>query len=831
MADARDFAQVLVEADDIASAVGQRATTAHVLLAVFTVPCPAAELLKERGVDEDRVLAAMTEAPREPEQLRGDLVARAREIAAGLSAECDTLHLLIAASRLKESLACELLDRSGVQLSSLRNTILSWYTGGRMPRQYTAPTESVASTPAPPRPTPAPRPTTPARVVPALELSPDELIPDPLEGAERAIRAATADLRRAAEPAAPKEPITAPREPNRPLPPRAPSYAPPPLTSALGLEEFPNLAQLGRNLTKLAAESRLDPVIGREREVEEVVDIIGKRRGNNPVLVGEPGVGKTAIAEGVAQRLLQQARAANQPPKIVVELDVGGLVAGTSLRGAFSERLNGLKDEVRRANGRVIVFVDELHMLIGAGSTGEGAQDAANELKAALARGEFPCIGATTHDEYRKFIQQDPALERRFTAVLVKEPTVPETILILQGLVPRYAEHHGVRYEPAAVEAAAALSARYVHDRFLPDKAIGVLDLAGSRCHNAGQRVVDVRQIASVVARMAKLPEERLLVDDRERLLRLEQELGARVVGHGEVISKVASAVRRNYAGFAAKRPMGSFLFLGPTGVGKTELAKAIAGVLYGADDALVRLDMSEMSESHAVARLVGAPPGYVGYGDGGQLSEPVRRRPACVVLLDEIEKAHRDVLLLLLQVLDEGRLTDGRGRHVDFTQAIVVLTSNLGAEAMTSRGGGPVGFGTASAAASASGPSMRAQRSLDSARTQLPPELWNRIDERCVFRPLERDDVAGIARLLLADSARRLAAERGIRLTAGDEVIAHLLESGGFDATLGARPMRQAIQRLVEGPLAEAILRGVAREGDQLLAVLRDGEIAFVHA
>jgi ATP-dependent Clp protease ATP-binding subunit ClpC len=857
MEDARDLAQCLAEAEDIASTVGQRPTTAHLLLAVFTVPCPAAELLKERGVDEDRILAAMTRAPKEPETVSAELLARTREIAAGVGAAADTLHLLIAMSRQKDCLAYQLLARCNVPLAALRNTILGWFTGGRMPRQYQPP-----APPPPPPPRRAPPPRGPRQPAPPRVLAAHEILPDPRTAPvpaapDTAVPRSEPEVRPAPAPAAREEPEARPalapegravpevrpaaapaprakpepRPASAPAPRGAPAPRPAPVAVPVDLDpaRFPTLAALGKNLTRLAADRRLDPVIGRDAEVEETVDILGKRRGNNPMLLGEPGTGKTAIAEGVAQRLLELARR-GLPARIVVELDVAALVAGTALRGAFSERLNALKDEVRKAAGQVVVFIDEIHTLIGAGSTGDGPGDAANELKAALARGEFPCIGATTHDEYRKFIEGDPALERRFTPVLVREPTVDQAAAILRGVAPRYAEHHGVSYTDEALEAAAAMSARYISDRCLPDKAIQVIDLAGSRCRRAGMTAVDVRAVAEVVARMAKLPAERLLVDDRERLLRLEEELGKRVVGHREVIARVAAAVRRNYAGFAARRPMGSFLFLGPTGVGKTELARALAEILHGTADALVRLDMSEFGEAHSAARLLGAPPGYVGYGEGGQLTEPVRRRPACVVLLDEFEKAHRDVQLLLLQVLDEGRLTDGRGRHVDFGQTIVVLTSNLGAEAFAGGRSRAVGFAVSEAAA-APVADERIDRALESARGQLPPELWGRIDERCVFAPLSRDEVAAVARLLVADSARRLAAERRVRFTVGDEVIDWLLDSGGYEPALGARPMRQTVQRLLEAPLAEAILRGEVHDGEALVVRIEDGGLRFARA
>ncbi|MGA8891270.1 MAG: ATP-dependent Clp protease ATP-binding subunit, partial [Anaeromyxobacteraceae bacterium] len=580
--------------------------------------------------------------------------------------------------------------------------------------------------------------------------------------------------------------------------------------------DFPWLSQLGRNLTEMAAAGRLDPLVGREVEVEQALDVLGKRRTNNPLLVGEAGVGKTAIVEGVAQKLLAQGS-----PRVVVELDMASVLSGTQLRGSFSEKLRGIQDEVRRAEGRVVVFIDEVHTVMGAGSTGEGPQDAANELKAGLARGEFPCIGATTHDEYRKHIEKDPALERRFTPVLVREPSVPDTLRILEGILPRYEQHHAVRFAPDAVEAAAALTSRYVRDRFLPDKAVAAMDLAGSRARRQGATEVSAADVARVVAQMAGIPESRLVSGDRERLLHLEDALSARIVGHSETIARVAGVLRRNYAGFASRRPMGSFLFLGPTGVGKTELARALADSLFGSDQALVRLDMSECSEPTGVARLVGAAPGYVGYGEGGQLTDAVRRRPASVVVLDEIDKAHRDVLLLLLQVLEEGRLTDGRGRQVDFSSTVVVLTTNLGGFEATRAASGVMGFGASDAGS-------REDRAGQVARAALPPELWNRLDERLVFPALGREDLAHVASLLLKQSSERLAAERRIRFFAGEDVIEHLLVNGGFDPSLGARPMRGAVQRLVEGPIAECILKGELVPGDEVEVAVEDGALAF---
>jgi ATP-dependent Clp protease ATP-binding subunit ClpC len=793
-----ELLQVLTEAEDIARSVNQKLTSAHQLLAFFTVPNRAEILLRERGIDEDRILEVMTQAPKEPEGVSRDLRDRAREVAAGVGAsEVDCLHLLIAMSRVRSAAAHQLLGACGLQLATLRNVALSYFTA-RMPRRLkeVQPVTAKGAAPQPSRAEVARGRSEPARerepAAPAEELAPLEP-PAP------------------SRPAAREEPVAAPAP--TPAPTRPAKVASP---HALDPREFPWLVALGRNLTELAASGKLDPLVGRAREVEQVIDILGKRRTNNPLLLGEPGVGKTALVEGIAQRLLASVETRG---RVVVEIDMASVVAGTQLRGAFSEKLLGIKEEVRRAAGRVIVFIDELHTVMGAGATGEGPQDAANELKSALARGEFPCIGATTQDEYQQHVQKDPALERRFTPVVVQEPTVAEAAQILQGLAPRYERHHGVRFEPAALEAAAALTARHVTDRFLPDKAIAALDLAGSRARRQGAAAVGVRDVARVVAQMAGLPEARLVASDEERILGIEAALRERVIGHEAVVARVAAVLKRNFAGFSSRRPMGSFLFLGPTGVGKTELGRALAAALYGTPDALVQLDMSECAETTGVARLVGAAPGYVGHGEGGQLTEAVRRRPASVVVLDEIEKAHRDVLMLLLQVLEEGRLTDGRGRQVDFAGTVVILTSNLGAEA-AARPAAALGFGAAARVAPAEA------RALAAARAALAPELWNRLDERLVFEPLSREALSRIARLLLAESSKRLTEERRIAFTASDAAVALLLDEAGADPALGARPLRGAIQRLVEAPIAERILAGGISAGSSLAVDVRDGRL-----
>jgi len=798
MIDGTDFAQVLAEADDIAISVGQKLTSAHLLLALFTVENRAQLLLKERGIDEDRLLAAMTAAPRELDGLTRELCERSREIAKNCGAvETDCLHFLIATTRVRCA-AQDLLMRAGLDLTAIRNTALSYQLSGRMPRKLQL-----------------------KRGEQAAELQGrsfrTESGPSPMKSVTSVTGLGSPPANRASpSPSAPQADSV--ETGATPLP---QSEAEVPGSLALDPKSFPLLTSIGRNLSLLAKQGRLDPVVGRAREIEEVIDILGKRRANNPCLVGEPGVGKTAVVEGAVQRLQGDGGGAGE--RIVVDLEVASLVAGTQLRGSFSERIKALKDEVKRGNGRVVVFIDEIHMLVGAGASGEGPQDAANELKSAMSRGDFPCIGATTHDEFRKFIGSDPALERRFVPVIVKEPSVPETLQILNGVIARYEEHHRLKYTSEALQAAASLAAKYVSDRFLPDKAISIADLAGSRCRREGKELVDAGDVARVVAKLAGIPEERLLMTDSARLLRLEEELSQRVIGHRKALERIARVIRRNYAGFATCRPMGSFLFFGPTGVGKTEVARALAEVLFGNREGFLQLDMSELAEAHGVSRLIGAPAGYVGFGEGGQLTEPVRRRPSSVVVLGEIEKAHHDALMLLLQILEEGRLTDGKGRHIDFSNTVVILTSNLGAEALERRDR-QVGFGT-----SGQEPEDLELKAAEAVRKAIPPELWNRIDERLGFAPLTEAQVSEIAQLLLSDSSRRLKNEKGIDYVATPEVVSHLLRAGGFDATLGARPMRQTIQRLVEGPLAERILAGDFAAGDRVRVAVRSESLTFV--
>jgi ATP-dependent Clp protease ATP-binding subunit ClpC len=572
-------------------------------------------------------------------------------------------------------------------------------------------------------------------------------------------------------------------------------------------DQFPILTTLGRNLSELAARGRLDPVIERDRELEQLLDVLARRRANNPLLVGAPGVGKTAVVEGLALHLAREAADdTSEEGRIVVELSAGRLVSGTGVRGALADRMQKLRDEVSRSEGRVLLFIDEIHAIVG----GDGPDDLAQELKASLARGELPCIGATTEAEYRRCFEKDSALARRFSVIRIEEPTEAVTVQILQGILGRYERHHGVTYAPDAIEAAVALSDRYMRERQLPDKAIGLLDQAAARVRRRGGDRVELDAVASVVAESTGVPLERLMDDDATRLLELEQRLAGRIVGHEHAIERVAEVLRQGAAGFRGRRPLGTFLLLGPTGVGKTEMAKAVADVMFPAG-ALVRFDMSELSEPHSVARLLGAPPGYIGHEEGGQLTEAVRRRPYQLVLLDEIDKAHPDVLLALLPLLDEGRLTDARGRTVDFTHTIVFMTSNLGAEA--SAGPARIGFG-----GEGSDGGGRAERALASARSALPPELWNRIDEPLHFGPLDRDDALEITRRLLDRFGETLERERHMTLRVERSALEVVLDAGGYDPTLGARPLRRTLTRLVEAPIATAILARDLAPGDEIV-------------
>jgi ATP-dependent Clp protease ATP-binding subunit ClpC len=540
------------------------------------------------------------------------------------------------------------------------------------------------------------------------------------------------------------------------------------------------LAQYSRDLTDAAKRGELDPVIGRDNEVERVVSILARRSKNNPVLIGEPGVGKTAIVEGLAQRIARGDVPAALRDKRVLALSLGPLVAGTKYRGEFESRVKKILDEVKRAGRDVILFIDELHTLVGAGAA-EGSLDLSSMIKPELARGELQCVGATTFDEYRKYVESDAALERRFQPVQVDEPTVEQTVEILRGLRPKYAAHHGVAIDDEALVAASTLAARYIADRYLPDKAIDVVDEAAATAAMRGEKRVDVERVAAVVSRWTGIPQGAITDAQRAGLLALEQQLEARVVGQDDAVRAVAEAIRRARAGLKdPRKPVGGFLFIGPSGVGKTELARALAHALFGTDDALVRLDLSEYTEQHTISRLIGAPPGYQGHDEPGQLTEPIRRRPYSVVLFDEIEKAHPDVAAILLQILDDGRVTDAKGRTIDFRHAILVLTSNL-------------------------------ERPM--LEMTLRPELLDRIDEIIVFADLERPEIERIVALQIALLAERMGGH-AIRLDLTEQA-RRFLATESIAQGSGARYVARTIARHVTTPLSEAILRGRIMSGN----------------
>ena len=791
-------------AEQLAQTQKERVSSAHLLAAIAARPSPACDLLRERKLGTEELLRAARGIEEELEDPIQACLQRAREIAGRMGdGDAAAVHLLVALVGEPRSAGRRALEGLNIDISRLRTQAVQVGLGlvGR---------RRVAAEPAREAPLPAAAPRRVSTAVKVPLYPPPRKLPNG-DGAPAAPAAPVASEPRGAGVivpvmARPAQRVTLTRA-------AAPS-APPPLPLEKPLEKepepwerfeldaqkFPTLTSLGRNLTLAAARGELDPVVGRDAVIEQALDVLAKREGNNPCLVGIAGVGKTSIVRGLAQRIAAAEDVLSLDDRVIVQIPVSELVAGTGVRGALASRIGALRKEVLAAKGRVVLFFDEIHQLF----VGEAAEEIASELKLAFSRGELPCIGATTPEDFQKALAADAGLARRFSLVEVEQPSREDAYLIVDALKPRLEAHHRVRYQTEALALGVGWSVRYLPGRALPDKAVSILDLAGARTRRRGKAEVTVESVAEVVAELADMPVDRLLEADGDRMLRLEEILAERVVGHGDQIRRIARILRRNAAGLGSRRPIGTFLLLGPTGVGKTESAKAIAEVLFHCDTAMTRVDLSEFSEPHAIARLIGAPPGYVGHEAGGQLTEAVRRRPYQVILLDELEKAHPDVLTSFLAVFDEGRLTDGRGRTVDFTNTVILMTSNLGAEESGSTPRRRVGFGN-----DAQDRADLEQRVVAAARSALAPELYNRIDEVLVFAPLGRDEVREIARRLLEGVGRALAAQRGLRLDFGPEVVEFLLEHGGFDPTLGARPMKRTIARLVEAPLAEKILRG----------------------
>ena len=801
-------------AERLASERREVPNSAHLLAAVIGTP-GAADLVSLRRVTPEQIMDAARALGATAEETFKPFFNRAREIMVRMGARDPlAIHLLLGLLGERASAAHRALEHSGIDVSRLRASAMNVGLGLIGPRRQSRSESGTSRT--------------------AVSLKRPAAGSHELETAARARptrpstrpKGVTVPLMTASQKPKPRSAQVVELRP-LPKPERAPPCAAPraEVVNAgasrfeLDAAKCPTLIALGKNLTAAAARGELDPVVGRELEVEQALDVLAKREGNNPCLIGAAGVGKTSVVRGLARRIAESQSVGPLDDRIVIEVQVAELLAGTGTRGALAARLGAIKREVAAAEGRVVLFFDEIHQLF----SGDAAEEIASDLKLTLARGELPCIGATTTEEYKKTIDADPALARRFSAVEVEEPSREDAFLILTALAQGLEQHHRLRYDEDALALAVAWSIRYLPGRALPDKAVAVIDLAGARSRRRGGQRVDHEMVAEVVAELAHMPVERLLETDADRFLRLEELLGERVVGHPKELGRIARILRRNAAGLGARRPLGTFLLLGPTGVGKTETAKAVAEALFFDETAMTRLDMAEYSEAHAVAKLIGAPPGYVGHEAGGQLAEAVRRRPYQVLLLDEIEKAHSDVLTVFLGVFDEGRLTDGRGRSIDLTNTVILMTSNLGSEEAGSSVRRRVGFG--------SGDGSREEieeRVASAARAALAPELYNRIDEVLVFSALSRDAVREVARRLLSQIALALLAQRNVELEVEPAALDALLDAGGYDPALGARPMRRTIARLVEAPLAERILKGELESGVVVRLGARAGTMTF---
>jgi ATP-dependent Clp protease ATP-binding subunit ClpC len=814
-------------AEELAHSRKERTTSGHLLAAIVSHPSQAAELLLERRLGPEVLLkAARATTDEEPDPL-ARAVQRARELASRMGTSGPgAIHLLLALIHDRKNGAHRALAQCGVDVARLRAAAMQLALGRIGPRR------SVPEDREPQKRALLPRaamtsggqssavsiPILPPPTAAASKVANTPIPPPPKPGIVIPLARLAAPLAPASLAEPPSADVVAP------LPMRSASRKRVHATSAsssrfaLDPKHFPTLATMGRNLTRAAAEGALDPVIGRDAEIDQALDVLAKRHANSALLIGQPGVGKTSVVYGIAQRIAKRAAVSSLDDRIIIEVPISELLAGTHARGSLAERVAAIRNEVREAMGRVVLFFDEIHGLF----TREAADEVQGELKIALARGELPCIGTTTQEEHRRVIEADPALARRFSVVEVEEPDQDVARAILAGCVSGFAKHHGVTYEGEALSSAVGWCVRYLPGRALPDTALWVLDWAGARARRRDKRTVGSAAIAEVIAELTDMPVERLLESDGERMLSLETLLADRVVGHASALARMATILRRNAAGLRSKRPIGTFLLLGPTGVGKTESAKAIAHALFRAETAMTRLDMAEYSEPHAVARLIGAPPGYIGHDAGGQLTEAVRRRPYQVILLDEIEKAHRDVLESFLAVFDEGRLTDGRGRTIDFTNTVIILTSNIGAEEVSTQGRS-IGFGKQESAASGIQSALVA-----AARAALPPELYNRLDEVIAFAPLKRAEVAEIARRILGGLGKTLEGARGVHLDVDDDAVEKLLVAGGYDPELGARPMKRTVARLVEAPIADMILRGELTSGDVARVTVESGEIVI---
>ncbi|MBM4344094.1 MAG: ATP-dependent Clp protease ATP-binding subunit [Deltaproteobacteria bacterium] len=831
----REVRSIRAQADIVARASGRTTNSVHYLVAMFVVECKARDLLVETRVDDQVVLDTYERMPSrdEPAEALAEIHRQSARLTetAGLP-ETTSMVLLASLLRVRECLACRVLERAGANVPGLRSRVIGLvnfdqdrgHTGQfALPKMPADPRR-----PAPTQPLSTVRPTQPAILAVATPR-----ISEPRNGAPQP----QAELRTAPLPVAESKPaqVAAPRAAT---PQARPAVAQPQLplpTPVFQIKptEFPTLCEVGRNLTEAALQGRIDPVIGRDAIIEQVIDILLMRHANNPCLIGEAGVGKTAVAQGLAARLAgNTAQYGKLGTAAVVEITVSSLLAGTGLRGAFSERMGKLRDEVAKADGQVIVFMDEVHTMMGAG-TGDGPLDAANDLKSALARGQFPLIGATTKAEYKRHIEADPAMDRRFQVVEVPEPTVPETLLILAGVAPTFGRHHNVSYAHDALVSAVHLAKRFVTDRCLPDKAIAVLDRAGAQAKRNGRPQVLVDDVARAVHTLTGVPMDRLLADERGRIRDLGADLQGRILGHREAMERIARRIQRNYAGFSGDRPVACLLFAGAAGVGKTETAKALAELLFVSPDALVRFDMSDYAEAHAVSKLLGSPPGYVGHQQAGLLSVAMQKRPYRVLLFDEIDRAAPEIQNVLVQLVDNGRIQDAKGHLVDVRNSILVFTTNAAADVVASPRRRSIGFGALDAAPlSAPDTDDAAVAALEAAvadrvQTALAPELWRRLDETIVFRPLDAQAARAVVRREIGQSAQRLYEARLIRYDVDDRVVDLVLE-GGLDPALGARPLRSRIERVVEAFVTDHILDGVLRPGADATLTVREGRMAL---
>jgi ATP-dependent Clp protease ATP-binding subunit ClpC len=808
-------------ADELAKGKNDRTTTVHLLAAIAKGPGVASQLLQDRRLDVAVLMSAARVTTDDAPDAVSRAIQRARELAArSTTGAPSAIHLLFALCHERTSAAHRALTQCGADVTKLRTAAMQLAMGIAQPRRH--PPAIRASLP--PSVLCGPRSGEAGDVPPRREP----------QAARAPQQTQLPMMRRPAVEHVPQKPLpTRPKKHRHHITPRTqvarvlPAEAPePPETLerfALDPKLYPVLTQIGKNLTLQASRGELEPVVGREEEVERTLDVLAKRQSNSPCLVGTAGVGKTSVARAVAMHIAAGPDVALLDDRIVIEIEPSALLSGTSTRGALAERLAMVRAETAKSDGKIVLFLDDIHTLLI-----DGGDEGVAELKNALAKGDIVCVAACTETDYKRTVMADAALARRFTPIEITELSAEDAFLAIEQVVPGFAKHHGVTFSDEALAASVTWSARYLPGRALPDKAIGILDLAGARARRRSIVTVGPSEVADVISEMAGVPTERLLESDGERMLRLEELLAGRIVGHKDALSRIAKVLRRNASGFRAHRPIGSFLLLGPTGVGKTETAKAIAECLFHSPTAMTRLDLSEYAEPHSIARLVGAPPGYVGHEAGGQLTEAVQKRPYQVILLDEIEKAHRDVLEAFLQVFDEGRLTDGRGRTVDFTNTVLLLTSNLGSDEARSKKRGRVGFGGGESADDheAQLAEQSGERVIAAARAALPPELYNRFDEVIAFAPLTRADVREVARRMLRVLGDELYRSRGVQLDVADAAVEALLEQGGYDEELGARPMRRAVGRLVEAQLAEMVLRGELAKGDVATVEVEDGVI-----